>query len=120
MTQVKDVYMATKKLWNHVRTPLPEDLDARDKYIVRMNTLLERRRRLLDEVGEVSEATAREQRYIREMFRMNQEIEQQMNEKRFALRSDYNWTKHRRTTGRKYKNPYDAGTPDGIFFDKKN
>ncbi|MBB5173407.1 hypothetical protein [Texcoconibacillus texcoconensis] len=114
--------MATKKLYNHLSEPLPDDMEERERYLERMHKLLDRRGKRLEQAreGEARPETERDHRYVEEVYRLNQEIDKRMNEMRFAIRSDYNRTKQRRTTGNKYTNPYDQGTVDGVFFDKRN
>ncbi len=98
---------------------------AREKYIRRTQQLLERRGRLMEKLEQEGSRADEEhpetrQRYTEEIGRMNEEINEEMNAKRFTIRGEYNRTKNRRVTGRKYKNPYEGPTVDGLFFDKKN
>ncbi|MFB5660933.1 flagellar protein [Alteribacillus sp. HJP-4] len=119
MAVVKELFMTTKKLHDHVISPLPKELDARDQYIEELQELLETRASLLEEMKIRKTFSEAELAIGREMVRMNENIQMRLEAAQGELRLGLQELKKKKQSSRRYDRPYSGPTVDGVFFDQK-
>ncbi|WP_280769530.1 flagellar protein [Salipaludibacillus daqingensis] len=116
MSVLSDLHQITKELSDHLSEPLPKD-EGREEYIEMIDSHLAKRQKLLNElqrpVGE------QETKLANELIEMNENVNRRMQVVQGEIRTDINQLKKRKTTGKKYENPYSGRTADGVFFDSK-
>lgn len=116
MATVNELFIVTKELLDHLKTPLPKE--EREPYIEKVEELLETRQRLLNQFqGNVAAATDKQK--AETIVQWNKEIAQRLQIYLNTIKIDMNKLKQQKDTGMKYENPYNAAT-DGFFIDKKN
>lgn len=116
MSVLSDLYQITKELFEHLTKPLPKD-EGREEYIERIDTYLGKRETLLNELEMPEGEQAKT--FAIELIEMNQQINLRLKAVQDEIRMDINQLKKRKTTGKKYENPYEGPTMDGVFFDSK-
>ncbi|MFZ4451004.1 flagellar protein FliT [Salibacterium aidingense] len=120
MALVKELYLVTKALYEHMSQPLPKELEARDRYVEELEQHLEKRASLLQRLKDETEFSEAEKSLGAEMFKMNEEIQRFMEASRGELRLGMQELKKKKQSSQRYERPYTGPTVDGVFFDKKN
>ncbi|WP_240374395.1 flagellar protein [Bacillus piscicola] len=120
MALVKELFLATKALHDHVHAPLPASLEKRESYLEQLDLLLEERALLLDQLTGKQTFSEGEKRLGQEMMKMNEGINRRMTETKGTMRLDIQHLQRKKESGQRYEKPYDGPTIDGVFFDKKN
>ncbi|SFE92902.1 hypothetical protein [Alteribacillus iranensis] len=120
MALLKELYLVTKALHEHVSVPLADSLEERESYLSRMNALLEERATLLTKMKSGAQYSDAEMQLGRELVKMNEEIHQRMQGTKNEMRMDIQQLKKKKKSKRVYELPYEGPTVDGVFFDKKN
>lgn len=115
MSAITELHTLTKALYNHLQQPMPTD-EGREEYIEVIENYLGERQPLMDKL---SKPEGNEKELTNDMVNMNKEINVKMVAIQGEIRMDLNRLKMRKQTGKKYENPYDGPTSDGIFFDSK-
>ncbi|WP_416147227.1 flagellar protein [Salipaludibacillus sp. HK11] len=116
MSTLSSLYQLTKELNDHLTKPLPKD-EGREEYIETIEAYLSKRQTLMSDL--TRPAGEQETTLANELIEMNQVVNQRMKAVQGLIRVDINQLKKRKTTGKKYENPYDGPTADGVFFDSK-
>ncbi|SDH64815.1 hypothetical protein [Alteribacillus bidgolensis] len=120
MALVKELFLVTKALHEHVSNDLPTELDDRDRYVEELENYLQKRAKLLDEMTQKTDFNEAEQKLGRAMVKMNADIQQKMEASKGAMRLDMQQLKKKKESSKLYERPYNGPTVDGVFFDKKN
>lgn len=120
MSLVKDLYLLTKDLYDHVLRPLPKDIEEREKYIERIDDYLSKRTELLEKMSPENQFSEVEMTLGRELVKMNEVIEKQLEKSKSEMLRHINELKKKKEYSYQYDNPYGTPTVDGVFFDKKN
>ncbi|MGJ9384776.1 flagellar protein [Salipaludibacillus sp. CF4.18] len=115
MSAITELHTVTKALYGHLQQTMPKD-EGREEYIEVIENYLGERQPLMDKVSQPSGA---EEEFANDVVKMNKEINLKMVAIQAEIRMDLNRLKMRKQTGKKYENPYDGPTSDGIFFDSK-
>lgn len=116
MTGIKELFLATKALYEHVEMPLPKGEDEREEFIEKLNDLLAKREQFINEYsGNLAE---QERPLANQIITWNKTINERMQQNLSLIKADINKLKQVKLSGEKYENPYDA-QPDGFFIDKK-
>ncbi|RNA67555.1 flagellar protein [Alteribacter keqinensis] len=116
MTRVQELYTITKSLHDYAKER-PEP-DERGAFIERLTDMLEERGEVLAGLEDYSDE---ERAVLKEAVDMNSLIEERLQEELRHIKMDMNELKRKKTTGRRYENPYgESGPVDGAFIDRKN
>lgn len=116
MSVIKELHQLTEGLLYHLEKQLPKD-EGREEYIEGIDSFLEKRQKLLDQLTRPE--GAEESRLAAELIEMNKTVNIKLSAVQSRIRSDINQLKKRKNTGKKYENPYNGPTADGVFFDSK-
>ncbi|SDO45189.1 hypothetical protein [Alkalicoccus daliensis] len=117
MTNLRELYASTRALYDHLLEDFPKEDEKRDNYIEKVNQLLDQREQLMTSLQPPS--TSGEKKVAQEIFRLNKEIQEKLKTNQQRIQTDINQLNQKKNTGRRYENPYDGPTPDGVFFDSK-
>ncbi|MFB4165238.1 flagellar protein [Alteribacillus sp. JSM 102045] len=120
MALVKELFLVTKALHEHVSTTLPKELDERDVYVEKLEDYLQQRAKLLEEMNKQTEFNDAEQKLGRTIVKMNEDIQQRMEASKGELRLGMQQLKKKKESSQRYERPYNGPTVDGVFFDQKN
>ncbi|MCM3760677.1 flagellar protein [Alkalihalobacillus oceani] len=115
---MKDLYLLTAELVTFVKQPLPEDHDERDAFLVKLDERLQKRESLLKKLDGDSFSPA-ERKLGDEIIKLNGRLNERLEQIQMEIRKNLADLKEKKKTGRKYENPYDGPTSEGIFFDKR-
>ncbi|GAE31555.1 flagellar protein FliT [Halalkalibacter hemicellulosilyticus] len=118
MSVIKKNHEESQTLLTFLKTDLPEDPDKRDQFISELETKLDVREALIKQIDRPP-VTDDEKELAKEIIMMNEEISELLASKNREIQRDIEQTKRKKQTGRKYDNPYDGPTSEGIFFDKR-
>ncbi|PYZ92814.1 flagellar protein [Salipaludibacillus keqinensis] len=116
MSVLHDLHQLTKQLHDHLAEPLPKD-EGREAYIETIDSYLGKRQALLNQLKRPE--GEEETKLANELIEMNERVNERMQAVQGEIRMDINQLKKRKSTGKKYENPYDGPTADGVFFDSK-
>ncbi|HHY20948.1 MAG TPA: hypothetical protein GX525_03495 [Bacilli bacterium] len=116
---IKDLYVKSKQLYDHVMSEYPADEAKQDDYIENITDLINERQQLVDCVREMAEITASEQQVLEEVLKLDKVIEQKLLEVQKKIGTDLSNLKVKKQKGKQYENPYNNSTVDGVFFDKR-
>lgn len=117
LTNLRELYAVSRGLYDHLQEDFPQGDDERDQYIQRVNELLDQREQLMSSLQRP--AAPAEVKVAQEIFRLNEGIQMKLKTNQQRIQTDINKLTKKRNTGRRYENPYDGPTPDGVFFDSK-
>lgn len=117
MANLKELYMTTRALYDHLQDDLPGQDDARDTYIARVNELLDEREQMMSSL--LIPASDNEKKVGQEILRLNETIQSKLKTRQQRIQTDINTLSKKKKTGKQYENPYGGPTPDGVFFDSK-
>lgn len=115
---MKDLYLQTEELVTFVKQPLSDDHDERDAFLVELDIKLQKRESLLKKI-DGSELTSAERKLGNEVIKLNQQLNERLEQIQMEIRRNLADLKEKKKTGRKYENPYEGPTSEGIFFDKR-
>ncbi|MDV2886264.1 flagellar protein [Alkalihalophilus pseudofirmus] len=118
MSLVKELYIATQSLYEHVGKPLPKEDDSRDQFIAIIDLKLEHRAALIEQI-EREDLTAGEKKLGDELIKLNTKLNARLEVIKAEIQANLSELKVKKQTHRKYENPYDGPTTDGVFFDKR-
>ncbi|WP_026691417.1 hypothetical protein [Alteribacter aurantiacus] len=117
MTGVQALVDITRDLHEHAK--VRPGAEEREAYIAALTEMLEKRGEILADMGDAF--SAEERVLLKEAVDMNGFIEGRLQEELGFIKMDINELKRKKTTGRRYENPYgDSGPIDGAFIDKRN
>lgn len=117
MATLKELYVTTRALYDHLQEEFPGKDDARDTYITTINQLLDEREQLMQSIP--VPASDAEKKVGNEVLRLNESIQKKLQTSQQRIQTDINSLSKKKKTGRQYENPYGGPTPDGVFFDSK-
>lgn len=120
MAFVKELFLVTKSLHEHVTTPLPKEMDARDQYVEKLENYLQQRAELLEKMNSRPSFSKDEQKLGRAMVKMNEDIQRHMEASKGEIRLGMQQLKKKKLSSQRYERPYTGPTVDGVFFDQKN
>ncbi|MED1603095.1 flagellar protein [Alkalihalophilus marmarensis] len=118
MSVVKELYIATQSLYEHVEKPLPKEDDSRDQFIAIIDLKLEHRAALIEQI-ERENLTAGERKLGDELIKLNTKLNARLEVIQAEIQANLSELKVKKQTHKKYENPYDGPTMDGVFFDKR-
>ncbi|UOE93799.1 flagellar protein [Alkalihalobacillus sp. LMS39] len=120
MSTVKELYLTSKQLFDHLTSEMPEDEEKRDQFIQTVNEMIEKRDVVIANYSKSpDELTVEEKKLASEIVKVNAKIQELMQEKKEIIGLDISKLKQKQQQGKKYDNPYDGPTVDGVFFDKR-
>ena len=119
MSGVKELYLLSKELYDHLLVPFPIDDAARDEYVDKITAVLDKRENVLTKLGTGAEFSEVEKKLGQEIVKLNNEINPKLEKLKSDIRGNIAELKAKRENGQKYENPYDGPTIDGVFFDKR-
>lgn len=115
MTSVRECYNLTKELQQVLQTVTTEN---RDEVIEKIEVLLGKRDSILDQLK--PPFTDEEKKLGKEMINMNVEINTKLNVLKSTIQRDINGLSKKKSSVKKYTNPYESVNFDGMFYDKRN
>lgn len=118
MSYIKALYLKSKELYDHLQEALPSNEDERDVYIDKITFLLDEREVLMQEAVTRNNFSDVEKKIGEEIVKMNKSINERLELIKSQIGNDIRDLKVKKEQGQKYENPYDARTPDGVFFDR--
>ncbi|WP_100405447.1 flagellar protein [Bacillus solitudinis] len=118
MSVVKELYFETKALNEFAGQPFPKEDDERDAFIEKLNADIEKREGLIEQVN-VDDLNDGEKKLGQEIVKLNQVLNKRLEQIHQEIRANLTQLKEKKNTGRKYENPYEGPTTDGVFFDKR-
>jgi flagellar protein FliT len=114
MIRVQECYDLTEKLVRLLRNPYEK---SRDEVIAEIEGMLEERQKTMTDMkGPYSED---EKELGRQIVLWNAEIEKGMTSLRNDIKRTINSVSKKKTSAKKYTNPYASLQHDGMFYDKK-
>jgi flagellar protein FliT len=116
MNHVQKCYDVTERLYEVVFSSFEEE--RREEVIKKIDNLLQNRESLLQ--GIKSPFTLEEKEMGRKILTWNVQIDQKLIELRNEIKKDMNNVNKKKSTAKKYNNPYESIQSDGFFYDKKN
>ncbi|WP_433744766.1 flagellar protein FliT [Falsibacillus pallidus] len=115
MSAVLQCFAVTKKLYDLTQ----KDLDAsREETIAEVEKLLLERESLLPEV--VPPFSPEEEKMGKQMLVWNEAISEKLLLIKRLINKDINGLEKKKTTAKRYTNPYENMNFDGMFYDKRN
>lgn len=114
MTLVKECYDLTRNLLQAVQSVTTEN---RDETIETVEELLERREKLLSSIK--PPFSNEDRRLGQELVSMNREIDVKLSLIQSHIQRDINGLNKKKTSMKKYTNPYESVNFDGMFYDKR-
>lgn len=118
MSVVKELYMATQSLYEHAINPLPKEDDARDQFIAMIDLKLGHRAALIEQI-ERGNLTAGEKKLGDELMKLNIKLNARLEVMQAEIQANLSELKVKKQTHKKYENPYEGPTTEGVFFDKR-
>ncbi|TKC17045.1 flagellar protein FliT [Robertmurraya kyonggiensis] len=115
MTVVKACYEVTQQLFQAVQAVKTEN---RDEAIKEIELLLEKRETFLPSIQ--PPFSSEDKKLGQEMILMNREIDAKLKLIRSYVQRDINGLNKKKTSMKKYTNPYESVNFDGMFYDKRN
>ncbi|MEH7225060.1 flagellar protein FliT [Bacillus sp. JJ1566] len=115
MNALLSLYHITKELLELVEQPISKE--NRDSIIEKITSLLDLRDRTIKEIS--PPYTDDENKVGTEIVRMNKIIDSKLAEIKLEIQTDLAQLKKSKATSKKYANPYQVGSADGMFFDKR-
>ncbi|WP_062050187.1 flagellar protein FliT [Bacillus sp. JCM 19034] len=79
---------------------------------------MQKRESLLKKVDGASLSSA-ERKLGDEIIKLNKQLNEHLEQIQMEIKRDLASLEEKKKTGRKYENPYDGPTSEGIFFDKR-
>ncbi|MGF2617922.1 flagellar protein FliT [Rossellomorea vietnamensis] len=114
MSRVQECYAITEKLSALIKSPYET---KRDEVIAEIEALLDQRQSALAEMkGPYSEE---EKELGKQILAWNSEIERGLANLRNDIKRNMNSVEKKKTSAKKYTNPYESMQFDGMFYDKK-
>ncbi|RIW39051.1 flagellar protein FliT [Bacillus salacetis] len=114
MSRVQECYDLTEKLVTMLKNPYEK---SRDEVIAEIEGLLEERQETMKQMK--APYSEEEKELGRQIVVWNTEIEKGMTNLRNDIKRTINSVSKKKTTARKYSNPYASLQHDGMFYDKK-
>lgn len=118
MSAVKELYFQTQALMDFANRPFPKNDDERDQYIAELDEKLEQRDFFIAKLDAVC-LTEPEKKLGQELVKLTKRLNERLEQIRAEIRMNITEVKMKKVKSRKYENPYDGPTSDGIFFDKR-
>ncbi len=118
MSAVKELYLQTKALIEFVEAPFPKGDDERDQFLAELDERLAKREPFIKQVDGQSLSEA-EKQLGQELVTLNLQLTKRMEQLRMEIQGNLIQLETKKATSRKYENPYDGPSTDGIFFDKR-
>lgn len=115
---IKPLMVLTKELFDHLETKLPVDIEGRDRYIERVEHLLESREAVIKAIDHPPN-TDEEKVLVSKINDINQGIEKRLNALMINMKNDIYQIHVKKRNNKKYDNPYDGPTNEGAFIDKR-
>jgi flagellar protein FliT len=115
MTAVQRCYDLTKELLQGVQSINDEN---RDDIISQIEGLLEKRQIILEQIK--PPFSKEENALGKEMAKMNRALDTKLKLISSEIKRDMNGLNKKKTSAKKYTNPYESVNFDGMFYDKRN
>lgn len=119
MSTLKELYLITKELYDHLQNDLPESMDERDAYIEEIHKFIHKREQLLANLQTVK-LDENGKKLAEVIMKLDTSIKQILQKEKGLIQRDLANIKIKKKTKAKYENPYDGPTVEGIYFDKRN
>jgi flagellar protein FliT len=116
MNNVQKCYNVTERLHEVVFSSFEEE--RREEVIKKIDSLLQERESLLQ--GIKSPFTLEEKEMGQRILTWNVKIDEKLIDLRNEIKKDMNNVNKKKSTAKKYNNPYESIQSDGFFYDKKN
>lgn len=114
MNAVESCFTITRELLMMLNATEKAD---RDRLIEQILALIDKRERLLTDIQ--PPFSNHDQELGQKMVKMNKAIDEKLALLRQEIKRDMNGIKQKKTTVRKYANPYENLQADGVYFDKR-
>ncbi|WP_100374033.1 flagellar protein [Bacillus sp. FJAT-45037] len=118
MSVVKELFVTTRSFVEFVGQPIPEDEEAREEYLKKINEELAKREPLIAQVDREN-LTESEKALGAELVKLNEKLTERLAIISSQIQDDLKKIKIKKQTGHKYEHPYEGPTADGVFFDKR-
>ncbi|MDX6151736.1 hypothetical protein [Marinococcus sp. PL1-022] len=118
MSVVRELYVTTRKLYEKVAQPMPDNEQPRDEYIESVDLFLQARDRQLKDLQPVEEWSEAERQLGEETVKMNRFIDVQLGNWKQVIQEELQGTRHKRRHMGKYEQK--SATASAYFFDSKN
>lgn len=118
MTILKKLLTLSEQLLTHVGNDLPNNPEARDEFIDKIETFLSERQKLVNQL-EGAILSEEEKEMGKKIVSLNQAIDERLKVLQMQIRRDINVFRDKKVKNRKYESPYDGPTLEGVFIDKR-
>jgi flagellar protein FliT len=118
MSAIKELFLQTQALFELANQPFPKDDEEREQLIAKLDQGLEEREGLITKI-DAATLSEPEKRLGQELVKLNKRFNERMEQIRAEIRANISEVKMKKVQARKYENPYEGPTSDGIFFDKR-
>lgn len=118
MSVIRELYVTTRKLYEKVAQPMPDNERPRDEYIESVDLFLQARDRQLKGLPPVEEWSEAERQLGEETVKMNRYIDGQLINWKQVIREELQGTRQKRRHMGKYEQS--NATASAYFFDSKN
>lgn len=118
MSAMKELYLQTESLLDYISQPLPKDDDEKDLFIATLEERLSARDEFITQVNRDS-LSDNEVKLGHELMKLNEKLNTRLAQIRTEIRANITMLSIRKKNARKYENPYDGPSADGIFIDKR-
>ncbi|OLO38105.1 hypothetical protein BTR23_11965 [Alkalihalophilus pseudofirmus] len=121
MVSIRELYDVTKQLHEYTLNPFHKDDEEKsDAYISSVEELLEQRQAFIEQLQQVKlQVKEEEKELVAEMMNMNAVIVKKLEANKLLLGKEIGALKVKKAQEKKYNNPYDGPTAEGVFFDKR-
>lgn len=117
MASIKELFVATKQLFDHVEKPLPKE--EREQYLEELEEILNRREQLIATFDGRQPETEDEKKMATLIVQWNKQMNTRLTTYLTMIKKDISSLKKQKDTGKRYENPYQHAPIDGAFIDKK-
>ncbi|OLS39031.1 hypothetical protein BTR22_05150 [Alkalihalophilus pseudofirmus] len=113
-----EIFQKSEELLNHLNNPFVSGGDEGDSYISQLENLLNERGNLIQS-NKINIVSAEDKKLAARLMEISIRIEEKVEALKNQVKFDINHMNKKKKTNRKYENPYDGPTTDGVFFDKR-
>ncbi|MDX8363829.1 flagellar protein FliT [Cytobacillus sp. IB215665] len=115
MSVIKELYQVTKQLFELLQTDINKS--DRDEQIERIQHLLTERTQFIEKLA--PPYSTGEKRVGAEIVTLNKQIDAKLLAMKDEIKLDIAGLKKKKQSQKKYINPYNTRTVDGVFYDKR-
>ncbi|WP_339060483.1 hypothetical protein [Tepidibacillus marianensis] len=117
MNLVEQIYQVTMQLYQHLQNE--PGREEREEYIAKIQSFLNQREKLIDELKEKTEYTEEEKEVGKTIVGYNQSIDLMLERFYRLIEKDVRQTNERKKIHQRYNDPSQGFSVDGMFFDKR-